>query len=262
MTWPCCGSRCFAMLCRLPHIATRGAALQEEAFGAQKELAKLRAELALAKSASLASEAVRLDSGAQMLVARLDGADNKSLQASTGLPAIGAHCGTEPWHPFREEMAAMPELLERNCHLARVRGDRKQPCAGFEPSQVGASAFQWRGVLCWCVQEAAKGLQDALGDPSALVLIGCPEQGKVAIVVSLSDGAVKKVRNVTGSKFSNTALCDGSWECAAAAADLSLSAVWVKSDSSSWCFLRESAEVHDICLTVKPLSAGNASELI
>jgi len=56
------------------------AALQEEAFSAQKELAKLRAELALAKSANLASGAVQLDSGARMLVAQLDGADNKSLQ--------------------------------------------------------------------------------------------------------------------------------------------------------------------------------------
>ena len=44
------------------------------------------------------------------------------------------------------------------------------------------------------MQEAAKGLLDKLGDPSALVLIGSPEQGKVAIVVSLSEGAVKKVR--------------------------------------------------------------------
>ena len=86
--------------------------MQEEAYGAQKELAKLRAELALAKSASLASEAVRLDSGAQMLVARLDGADNKSLQAITVLLMTqgGAHCGIELWHPFRKEMAAMPEL--------------------------------------------------------------------------------------------------------------------------------------------------------
>lgn len=56
------------------------AALQGEALGAQKELAKLRTELALARSANLASEAVRLDSGARMLVAQLDGADNKSLQ--------------------------------------------------------------------------------------------------------------------------------------------------------------------------------------
>ena len=54
------------------------------------------------------------------------------------------------------------------------------------------------------MQGAAKGLQDALGDPSALVLMGCPEQGKVAIVVSLSDGAVKKVRHVTCSKTINT----------------------------------------------------------
>lgn len=44
------------------------------------------------------------------------------------------------------------------------------------------------------MQEAAIGLLDKLGDPSALVLIGSPEQGKVAIVVSLSEGAVKKVR--------------------------------------------------------------------
>lgn len=45
------------------------------------------------------------------------------------------------------------------------------------------------------MQEAAKGLQEQLGDPSALVLIGSPEQGKVAIVVSLSEGAVKKVQH-------------------------------------------------------------------
>ena len=44
-----------------------------------------------------------------------------------------------------------------------------------------------------CLQEAAKGLQEQLGDPSALVLMGSPEQGKVAIVVSVSEGAVKKV---------------------------------------------------------------------
>ena len=58
------------------------AALQGEALGAQKELAKLRAELALAKAANLASQAVQLESGARMLVAQLDGADNKSLQVS------------------------------------------------------------------------------------------------------------------------------------------------------------------------------------
>ena len=61
------------------------AALQGEALGAQKELAKLRTELALANSANLASEAVQLASGARMLVAQLDGADNKSLQV---FPAI------------------------------------------------------------------------------------------------------------------------------------------------------------------------------
>ena len=69
------------------------AALQEEAFGAQKELAKLRTELALAKSASLASEAVQLDSGARMLVARLDGADNKSLQVPLACYPCEAHAG-------------------------------------------------------------------------------------------------------------------------------------------------------------------------
>ena len=70
------------------------------------------------------------------------------------------------------------------------------------------------------MQEAAKGLQDALGDPSALVLIGVPEQGKVAIVVSLSDGAVKKVRHVTCSKSSDTALRDGLCAMPQTAADL------------------------------------------
>ena len=81
-TGACSGLQCITELL----IACGCAALQEEAYGAQKELAKLRAELALAKSANLASEAVRLDSGAQMLVARLDGADNKSLQVQTVVP--------------------------------------------------------------------------------------------------------------------------------------------------------------------------------
>ena len=81
-TGTCCGSQ------RVTEslIACGCAALQEEARGALKELARLRTELALAKSAGLASEAVRLDSGAQMLVARLDGADSKSLQVQTVVP--------------------------------------------------------------------------------------------------------------------------------------------------------------------------------
>lgn len=74
------------------------AALQEEAFGAQKELAKLRAELALAKSANLACEAVQLASGARMLVAQLDGADNKSLQASLHRDDHSSH-GTDHYVP-------------------------------------------------------------------------------------------------------------------------------------------------------------------
>ena len=56
------------------------AALAEEAQAAQREAARLRAELALARSAALADDAETTTSGARMLVARLDGADNKSLQ--------------------------------------------------------------------------------------------------------------------------------------------------------------------------------------
>ena len=101
-TCACCGLQCLA-----DFLIARGfAALQEEAYGAQKELAKLRAELALAKSASLASEAVRLDSGARMLVARLDGADNKSLQASTALLLI--HQALTVWY------GALPPLQKRD----------------------------------------------------------------------------------------------------------------------------------------------------
>ena len=55
----------------------------------------------------------------------------------------------------------------------------------------------WQNHQCalfvLCLQEAAKGLQEQLGDPSALVLMGSPEQGKVAIVVSVSGSAVKRV---------------------------------------------------------------------
>ena len=50
-----------------------------------------------------------------------------------------------------------------------------------------------RSIMGAVQQEAAKGLQEKLGDPTAVVLVGCPEEHKVAIVVSLSSEAVKKV---------------------------------------------------------------------
>ena len=55
-------------------------AMAEEAYSAQKEVAKLRAELALAKSAALADSAAVTASGARVVVSRLDGIDNKALQ--------------------------------------------------------------------------------------------------------------------------------------------------------------------------------------
>lgn len=54
--------------------------MAEEAFSAQKELAKLKAELAVAKSALLADQAAISTSGAKVIVSRLDGVDNKALQ--------------------------------------------------------------------------------------------------------------------------------------------------------------------------------------
>jgi hypothetical protein len=59
------------------------AALAEEAAAAQKEAARLRAELALARAVSLADSAEATPSGGRLLVARLDGADGKALQART-----------------------------------------------------------------------------------------------------------------------------------------------------------------------------------
>lgn len=58
--------------------------MAEEAQAAQKEAARLRAELALARSAQLAERAEATPSGARVLVARLDGADGKSLQVRAG----------------------------------------------------------------------------------------------------------------------------------------------------------------------------------
>ena len=47
---------------------------------------------------------------------------------------------------------------------------------------------------CAHAQEAAKGLQEQLGDPAAVVLVASPgpDDGKVAIVVALSGGAQAK----------------------------------------------------------------------
>lgn len=60
--------------------------MAEEAYSAQKEVAKLRAELALAKSAALADSAATTASGARVVVSRLDGIDNKALQVLSLLP--------------------------------------------------------------------------------------------------------------------------------------------------------------------------------
>lgn len=70
-----------------------GAALAEEAYSAQKEVAKLRAELALAKSAALAEGAAITAGGARVVVSRLDGIDSKPLQvrASTHVPPPSHH---------------------------------------------------------------------------------------------------------------------------------------------------------------------------
>ncbi len=67
------GSWCKSALCC-------GAALVEDAYSAQKEVAKLRAELALAKSAALADSAATTASGARVVVSRLDGIESKALQ--------------------------------------------------------------------------------------------------------------------------------------------------------------------------------------
>ncbi|EIE20523.1 alanyl-tRNA synthetase [Coccomyxa subellipsoidea C-169] len=118
-------------------IPGRVAALAEEAYSAQKEVAKLRAELALAKSAALADSAATTASGARVVVSRLDGIDNKALQ------------------------------------------------------------------------EAAKGLQERLGDDSAVALMGVSEEGKVAIVVALGGGAVKKGLKAGAIAGNLAKLCGG-----------------------------------------------------
>ena len=64
------------------------AALVEDAYSAQKEVAKLRAELALAKSAALADSAATTASGARVVVSRLDGIESKALQVLHTLPPV------------------------------------------------------------------------------------------------------------------------------------------------------------------------------
>ncbi|CAL8465000.1 g4535 [Coccomyxa elongata] len=118
-------------------IPGRVAALVEDAYSAQKEVAKLRAELALAKSAALADSAATTASGARVVVSRLDGIESKALQ------------------------------------------------------------------------EAAKGLQERLGEQSAVALMGASEEGKVAIVVALGGGAVKKGLKAGAIAGSLAKLCGG-----------------------------------------------------
>lgn len=58
-------------------------------------------------------------------------------------------------------------------------------------------------------QEAAKGLQERLGEQSAVTLMGASEEGKVAIVVALGGGAVKKGLKAGPIAGSLAKLCGG-----------------------------------------------------
>lgn len=64
-------------------------------------------------------------------------------------------------------------------------------------------------TLSCAEQEAAKGLQERLGDNSAVALMGASEEGKVAIVVALGGGAVKKGLKAGAIAGSLAKLCGG-----------------------------------------------------
>ena len=73
------------------------AALVEDVYSAQKEVAKLRAELALAKSAALADSAATTASGARVVVSRLDGIESKALQAHSSSCSFTHNCSAQLW---------------------------------------------------------------------------------------------------------------------------------------------------------------------
>lgn len=80
--------------CKAEELPARVAGLVEELKAAQKAVAELSGQLAGAKAAALAGQAITTPDGAKVLVARLDGVDPKalqdaaaSLQAELGDPA-------------------------------------------------------------------------------------------------------------------------------------------------------------------------------
>ena len=74
------------------------AGLQEELKSAQKQIADLKSQVALASSSALAAQAVTTDKGAKVLVSELPGVDPKSLQVHPGI-WLAAHMATCPAEP-------------------------------------------------------------------------------------------------------------------------------------------------------------------
>ena len=70
-----CSLRCLPTASPLPP-----AGLQDELKSAQKQIADLKSQVALASSSALAAQAVTTDRGAKVLVSELPGVDPKSLQ--------------------------------------------------------------------------------------------------------------------------------------------------------------------------------------
>ena len=67
------------------HRTLPPAGLQEELRSAQKQIADLKRQVALASSSALAAQAVTTDKGAKVLVSELPGVDSKSLQVRSGI---------------------------------------------------------------------------------------------------------------------------------------------------------------------------------
>ena len=76
-------------------LALLPAGLQDELKSAQKQIADLKSQVALASSSALAAQAVTTDKGAKVLVSELPGVDPKSLQVRLG-NCHTEHCATCP----------------------------------------------------------------------------------------------------------------------------------------------------------------------
>ena len=161
-----------ALKARPDELGARVAAMQDELKAASKQLAELRSQLAVAKTAALASKAERAPSGAALLVATVDGVDAKALQeaaaslaASLGDPAAVLLATTSADGKANFACALSPAVVKGGLQAGKVVGAVAKVCGGGgggKPALAqagGRDASKLEEALALARETLAAGLQ-------------------------------------------------------------------------------------------------------